>query len=132
MSEVLYVSGAGGADLRVARAVYVGTGLLGWIRRWIATLSDLPAIVHGTGARWSDGFPSFADAQESREFSEELIPISSQLVYTDARGIKPDGTVWRFVGIQTESMSYEVESAGDAQELDRLLDNVCVRPDLLP
>ena len=69
---------------------------------------------------------------DTPDYSEELIPLNAQSSYTDARGIKSDGSLWRFVGTQSETLSYEVESREEAADLDHILDTVCVRPNLLP
>jgi hypothetical protein len=132
MSQLLYLPGVQDPDFPAWKYSLVGDGPLGWFRRLFAEVFDVPTIIHAMGPRWSDGFPLFGEAEEAEDYSEELIPLAAQSSYTDARGTRSDGTLWRFIGTQSETLSYEVESRGEAAALNHIFDTVCVRPDLLP
>jgi len=99
---------------------YVNTGYLARVGK------NKGFINHGQGSSWSLGLPSDKDVWDSTEYAERdfITPWGGLLV--DARGKKVDSTVWRYMGIVSESASYDgVDAPEVAALLDRVLDGFC-------
>lgn len=61
------------------------------------------------------------DVRLAGDAPEELRPLR----ITDYRGVRPDGSRYRFVGMLFEFVEYDNASADDAAFFDRMLDTMC-------
>jgi len=91
---------------------------------FVRTRSGEEALQHRWGAAWSVGVPSEADVRMSTEYEERAYLVGKDQI-TDARGVLPDGSRWRFLGHLGESAAYRTKDAAAARRFDAILDGVC-------
>ena len=85
------------------------------------------AIIHGQGTRWDFGIPLDQYVWESVEYSEHDCALPEGGMIVAARGKKPDGSVWHYVGTARESAPYvRLKDAAAIALLDKGLDGFCV------
>jgi hypothetical protein len=80
----------------------------------------------GWGPLWSYGVPTsksyFADLKTLQERDVLYIPDVNA---TEYRGLRTDGTYWRWVGILGETVSYDRVDKEAADFFDRIIDTLC-------
>jgi hypothetical protein len=92
----------------------------------VKTATGKHYLQHGYGPMWSFGTPSEMRLRDSTTYEE----IRYKDGVTKARGTLKDGTMWRFLGLWGETISYATKDAEAARKLDALFDAACVaRPD---
>lgn len=93
----------------------------------VKTTTGTHWLRHGSGPTWSLGFPSetFGNLTASAEYQEQTW-LAGDVQFTAARGVRKDGTIWRFLGSLGESASYETKDPAAARKLDEILEGVCL------
>lgn len=92
----------------------------------VKTATGRHYLQHGYGPLWSFGTPGDMNLRDSISYEE----IRYKDGVTKARGTLKDGTIWRFLGLFGETISYATNDAAAARKLDTLFAAACVaRPD---
>ncbi|HSR50931.1 MAG TPA: carboxypeptidase-like regulatory domain-containing protein [Acidobacteriota bacterium] len=95
--------------------------------------TELPSWLRmGSGPNWSLGFPLSRDLEQLEEMSARELDIyaspeldSTYIDGVEVKGRFPDGRLYRYVGVVSESLSYEASSQEAADYFDSLLDRLC-------
>jgi hypothetical protein len=91
----------------------------------VQSKDGLRSIWHGSGPSWDWGMPSNEDVWRSVEYSEQSFQVGDYVV-VDARGQTSEGKFWRYVGRWGESASYRDVDRESANQLDKVLDGICI------
>lgn len=83
-------------------------------------------LSHGAGPLWSSGWPAHSDVWQSANYSETVYRLGDHGTLIDARGISPDGKLWRQQYRFGETLGYRTPSSTAAAELDAILDSTCL------
>jgi hypothetical protein len=82
----------------------------------------------GFGFNWSSGFPFPSQLHNMREMSERDVIFDRESRGAEYRGIRTDGTYFRFIGKPGETIQYDKASKEAAEYFDRILDTLCKAP----
>ncbi len=94
---------------------------------WVKAGGKKVGIKHGRGPSWTLGLPHDRDVWEAEEYSERDYATAWGGLIIDARGKRPDGSAWRYIGTVGESVSYDgLKDATARAQLDKVLDGFCV------
>jgi hypothetical protein len=80
---------------------------------------------HGAGPHWSNGLPSAGVFKQLTMIEERDIKPPLDIPLSDYRGRRRDGSHFRFIGMFTETITYDEASATAAAYFDRILDTLC-------
>jgi hypothetical protein len=79
----------------------------------------------GFGFNWSSGFPFPSQLHEMRTMSERDIVFEDDIRGVEYRGIRTNGTYYRFIGKAGETIEYDRAPKEAADYFNSILDNLC-------
>jgi len=81
---------------------------------------------HSYGLNWSYGFPTNPSFYEKvSEMSERDLLFDTSIAGAEYRGTRPDGTYFRWIGKQSETMAYDNVSKDAANFFDGIMNTLC-------
>jgi hypothetical protein len=80
---------------------------------------------HGGGPHWSSGLPVPSTWKEWTMIQEKDIKPPEDVPMSDYSGRRADGSHFRFIGLFSETISYDKVSTAAAAYFDRILDTLC-------
>jgi hypothetical protein len=86
----------------------------------------------GFGLTWSAGFPFPSQLLNMRTMSERDLIFQKNIRGVEYRGIRTDGSYYRFIGKVGETIEYDRVPKEAASYFDNILDTLCQVPPSLP
>jgi hypothetical protein len=86
------------------------------------------ALEFGTGPHWGNGLPSAAGLEVLASVEErDVLTPDEHIVIAEYRGVRPNGTRWRYLGSLRESIQYDEADPIAAKYFDRGLTRFALR-----
>jgi hypothetical protein len=79
----------------------------------------------GSGLTWSSGSPFPAQLLNMREMSERDVVFEGEVRGVEYRGVRTNGTYFRFVGKSGETIEYDGAPKETADYFDAIIDTLC-------
>jgi hypothetical protein len=79
----------------------------------------------GTGPLWSLGLPPSGQLKDLTNIRERNVVFNDYGIGAEYRGLRPDGTHYRYVGKLLATISYDNASKEAADFFDKIIDTLC-------